>query len=232
EGADLILLPELWASGYDLKNCRTYAAPLHEGDFLRMRSLAEEHKITVGGSLIEKDNDSFYNTFVLYDKNGELVNFYRKVHLFGMLKEEQYFKAGNQLKMTDTVWGKIGMATCYDLRFPEMFRAYSVKGVELILIVAEWAQRRISHWRELLQARAIENQCFIAAVNKTGISQGEKLGGFSAVINPMGEYLAQGSEKEELLFADLNLSEVHKIRRWMPVMKDRQAQVYKKFLNE
>jgi predicted amidohydrolase len=232
QGADLILLPELWASGFDLKNCQSYAAPLHEGDFARMRSLAEEHKITVGGSLIEQDNDAFYNTFVLYDQSGGMINFYRKIHLFQMLNEKQYFKAGDRLVMAETEWGKIGMATCYDLRFPEMFRAYSVRDTVLILVVAEWAQRRIAHWRQLLQARAVENQCFVAAVNKTGTSQGENLGGYSAVINPMGEYLVQGGEEEELLLAQINLKEVKKTRRWMPVMQDRKPQVYQKFLNE
>ncbi len=232
QGVDMILLPELWASGYDLKNCQSYAAPLHEGDFARMRSLAEEHKITIGGSLIEQDNDSFYNTFVLYDQSGVMINSYRKIHLFRMLNEEQYFKAGDRLVMVETDWGKIGMATCYDLRFPEMFRAYGVSGAALILVVAEWAQRRITHWRQLLQARAIENQCFIAAVNKTGVSQGEKLGGYSAVINPMGEYLVEGGEEEELLSAVVDLKEVKKIRRWMPVMQDRKPKIYQKFLNE
>ncbi len=232
QGVDMILLPELWASGYDLKNCQSYAATLYEGDFARMRSLAEEYKIIIGGSLIEQENDAFYNTFVLYDQSGTMINSYRKVHLFRMLNEEQYFKAGDRLVMVETEWGKIGMATCYDLRFPEMFRAYSVSGVELILVVAEWAQRRINHWRQLLQARAVENQCFIAAVNKTGMSQGEKLGGYSAVINPMGEYLVQGGEEEELLSAVVKLKEVKKIRRWMPVMQDRKPKVYQKFLNE
>ncbi len=149
-----------------------------------------------------------------------------------MLNEEQYFKPGNQLKMSDTDWGKIGLATCYDLRFPDMFRAYGVKGVEIILIVGEWAQKRISHWCDLLRARAIENQCFVAAVNKSGVSQSENLGGFSAVINPMGEYLAQGNAQEELLLAEINSKEVNKTRRWMPVFEDRQPQVYNKFLNE
>lgn len=232
EEADLILLPELWASGFDLKNRQTYAAHLNEGDFARMKLMAVKNNIMVGGSLIEQDKDNFYNTFVLFDKNGDVVNSYRKVHLFRMLKEEQYFKPGNQLKISDTDWGKIGLAICYDLRFPDMFRAYGVKGVEIILIVGEWAQKRISHWCELLRARAIENQCFVAAVNKSGVSKGENLGGFSAVINPMGDYLAQGNDQEELLFAEINIKEVSKTRRWMPVFEDRQPQVYNKFLNE
>jgi len=231
-GADMILLPELWASGFDLKNSHKYASSLEEGYFARMSSLAKEQKIAVGGSLIEKYEDDFYNTFALYEASGELITFYRKVHLFHLLKEEQYFKTGNQLAMVDTAWGKIGLAICYDLRFPEMFRAYGAGGAELILVVAEWAQRRIEHWSLLLQARAVENQCFVAAVNKSGISQDEAIGGFSAIINPMGEYLAQGGKDEELLIAELNLKEVEKTRRWMPVMQDRKPEIYQKNMDE
>lgn len=88
----MILLPELWASGFDLKNCDKYASSLEEGYFARMSSLAKEKKIAVGGSLIEKYEDDFYNTFALYEASGELITFYRKVHLFQLLKEEQYFK--------------------------------------------------------------------------------------------------------------------------------------------
>ena len=102
----------------------------------------------------------------------------------------------------------------------------------MILVVAEWAQRRIEHWSLLLQARAVENQCFVAAVNKSGISQDEAIGGFSAIINPMGEYLAQGGKDEELLIAELNLKEVEKTRRWMPVMQDRKPEIYQKLMDE
>ena len=231
-GADIVLLPELWASGFDLKNCHLYASSLKEGYFLRMSSLAKEQKIAVGGSLIERDGEDFYNTFALYNAYGELITFYRKVHLFQLLKEEQYFQPGNQLALADTEWGRIGLAICYDLRFPEMFRAYGAGGAKLILVVAEWAQRRIEHWSLLLQARAVENQCFVAAVNKSGTSKGETIGGYSAIINPMGEYLAQGGKDEELLIAELNLSEVEKIRRWMPVMEDRKPEVYQKIMDE
>ncbi len=232
QGAEIVLLPELWASGYDLKNCEIYGTPIHEGIFAKMRSMANKYNIAVGGSLIERENDAFYNTFVLYSASGEMIASYRKIHLFGWLEEDIYFKAGNQLVLVESDWGKMGLATCYDLRFPELFRAYAVKGAELILLVAEWPQRRVAHWQRLLQSRAIENQCFLAAVNKSGVSQGEKLSGYSAVINPMGEYLTQGGENEELLIASIDLKEVNKIRRWMPVLQDRKPEVYQTFLNE
>jgi omega-amidase len=230
--ADLVLLPELWASGYDLEHCARYASPLGEGFFASMESLAKQYGIGVGGSLIEATENGFFNTFVLIDPEQGTIGSYRKIHLFQLLQEERYFQSGGELCLLETRWGKIGLATCYDLRFPELFRAYSARGAELILLAAEWPQRRIAHWTILLQARAIENQCFIAAVNKVGASQGEQLGGCSAVYSPMGETLVQGGPEEELLLAELDLSEVEKARRWMPVIQDRKPELYCKFFSE
>jgi predicted amidohydrolase len=230
EGADLVLLPELWASGYDLENCQKYASPISEGWFLKMSSLAADFKIILGGSLIERQGEDYYNTFVLYDWQGELLAAYRKIHLFHLLNEDQFFQAGDQLVWFDSLWGKFGLATCYDLRFPEIFRVYGTRGAELILLVAEWPDKRIFHWHQLLSARAIENQCFVAAVNKVGISNGERLGGGSSVINPMGEILINGGTKEGLLVSQIDLAEVGKARKWMKVMEDRRPTVYRKYL--
>lgn len=230
-GADLVLLPELWATGYDLVNCREYASSIGEGWFYSMQSAAKENKIALGCSLMEKDQGEYFNTFVFYDPSGTLLGSYRKIHLFQMLKEQDHFQAGTELTSFDFNSVKIGLATCYDLRFPELFRAYAIAGVELMLIVAEWPAKRINHWNLLLQARAIENQYFVGAVNKVGESQGARIGGSSAVVNPMGEYLVQGEEKEALLMAEINLKEVDKIRRWMPVLKDRKPDLYQKFFH-
>ncbi len=226
EGADIVLLPELWASGYDLINARKYASSRREGWFARMGELAEENKLALGGSMIEEQGDDFYNTFVLLDRTGKELGFYRKAHLFDLIREKEYFKAGNQLAVIDSPWGKIGLALCYDLRFPELFRAYALAGVETILLVAEWPQRRIGHWDILLKARAIENQCFIAAVNKVGTSKGEQLGGNSTVISPMGEVLTQGGATPGVYVADIDSEYSAKIRSWMPVLSDRNEDLY------
>ena len=226
QGAEIVLLPELWASGFDLDHAREYASSLNEGWFARMRSLAVDFGIGVGGSMIEEDQGELYNSFVLYDKTGNLLGSYRKIHLFQKLQEHIHFKGGEKVLVVDSPWGKIGLAICYDLRFPEIFRTCAVEGAELILLVAEWPRRRIEHWKILLQARAIENQCFIAAVNKAGTSQGAVLGGNSAVVNPMGKFLTLGGENEELLQAAFDLDEVSKIREWMPVFDDRKPGIY------
>ncbi len=226
QGAEIVLLPELWASGFDLDQTKIYASPLDEGWFKRMRALAVENEIALGGSLIEENQGKYYNTFVLYDKDGNLIGSYRKIHLFQKLQEHIHFVGGNQVVVVDSPWGKFGLAICYDLRFPEVFRSCAVQGAELILLVAEWPKRRIEHWKILLQARAIENQCFIAAVNKVGTSMGVALGGKSAVVNPMGELLVLGGENEQLLQTEIDLGKVSETRHWMPVFEDRRPDVY------
>lgn len=226
QGADILLLPELWSSGFDLAQTQKYAEPIGSGWFDKMRELALENQIAVGGSLIEEDQGSFYNTFVLYQGDGRLLGSYRKIHLFQMLEEDVHFQGGNQITVIDSPWGRIGMAICYDLRFPEIFRKCAVQGAELILLVAEWPSRRIEHWNILLRARAIENQCFIAAVNKSGESQGAKLGGSSAIINPMGEIIVQGGDDEQLLIGEIEIDQVPKIRKWMPIFEDRRPGIY------
>jgi predicted amidohydrolase len=143
-----------------------------------------------------------------------------------MLEEDRYLKSGSQIKCLETPWGRLGLATCYDLRFPEIFRRYALENAEMILLSAEWPAKRIEHWKLLLRARAIENQVFIAAVNKTGISQGAKLGGNSSVIDPMGEILVQGDDQPGILIAEIDPEQVRRTRNWMPVFQDRKPDVY------
>ena len=227
-GSDLVLLPELWASGYDLENWERYAAPLGEGDFKRVTDLAQKHRIAIGCSLLEEKDGRAYNTFTLSGPKGETWGVYRKIHRFRLLQEEKWLGAGDQLVLAQTPWGRTGLSICYDLRFPEMFRPYAVAGSCLTLIVAEWPERRVAHWSKLLQARAIENQMFVAGVNKVGVSQGVNLGGRSAIVDPWGVPLVEGDDTEALLTAEIDLREAEKARRYIPVLRDRQPDIYTK----
>jgi predicted amidohydrolase len=229
KGSDIVLLPELWASGYDLKNWQRYASPINQGIFLLVRKMAQENKIAVGGTLLELWNGKAFNTFVFYGSEGETWGVYRKIHRFRLLEEEKWLGAGDRLVLAETPWGDIGLGICYDLRFPEMFRPYAVSGAQLLLIAAEWPDRRITHWSKLLQARAIENQLFVAGVNKVGLSMGVELGGRSAIIDPWGSPIVEGEKGEILLTAEINLDEVEKAREVIPVFRDRRPDVYKDF---
>jgi predicted amidohydrolase len=151
---------------------------------------------------------------------------YRKIHRFRLLQEEIWLEAGDRLVLAQTPWGKVGLSICYDLRFPEMFRPYFIAGANLILVVAEWPERRISHWTKLLQARAIENQAFFAGVNKVGFSQGVKLGGCSAIVDPWGVPIIEGNDEEALLTTQIDLHDCEKARRSIPVLRDRQPSIY------
>jgi predicted amidohydrolase len=224
--SDLILLPELWASGYDLPNWQKYAVPLGTGIFSMLSDLARTRSIAIGSSLLEKKRNQAFNSFVLFGKDGSTLGVYRKVHRFRLLEEEKWLVAGDKLAAVDTPWGVTGLSICYDLRFPEIFRLYGMLQIKLILIVAEWPERRIAHWTKLLQARAIENQLFIAGVNKVGESQGVKLGGRSAVIDPWGEPVVEGDNAEGLFTCTIDLRTADKARRYIPVFKDRRPDIY------
>jgi predicted amidohydrolase len=189
-------------------------------------------RICIGSSLLEAKDGEAFNTFVLFGKDGDNLGVYRKIHRFRLLQEEKWLGAGDALVMAGTPWGPLGLATCYDLRFPEMFRPYAMAGTRLTLIVAEWPQRRVSHWRKLLEARAIENQMFVAGVNKVGVSQGVKLGGCSAVIDPWGEPVVAGEDDEALLTVQLDLHEADKARKHIPVFQDRRPEVYQQTVSE
>jgi omega-amidase len=225
-GSQLILFPELWLHGYDLRNCKVYA---HETPkyLQQLLQLAKDNHIFVGGSILEESDSEPFNTFYLLNDEGQVVTKYRKTHLFHLMDEHVWLKAGTNLQTIQFPWGNCGMAICYDLRFPELFRSLALKGCTIILIVSEWPLSRIEHWRTLLRARAIENQLFIAAVNSVGQTGTETYGGCSAIISPWGEILAEGNgEKSQLVTTDLDFDLVEQTRKTIPIFSDRRSDIY------
>ncbi len=230
-GSDLVLLPELWSTAYALDAAPTLASPLAAtpadgGWFGRVAALAAQHRLFVGGSLLEARDCGYFNCFALYAPDGSLHVAYRKVHLFRLMEEEKYLAPGQELVHCELPWGRAGLAICYDLRFPELFRRYALAGAQLMLIPAEWPHPRREHWRTLLRARAIENQCFVAACNRIGTSGATTFFGSSAVIDPWGETLIEGGETETLLTVAIDLALVADVRRRIPVFEDRRAELY------
>lgn len=230
-GSQLVLLPELWSTAYALDRSGELASPLAHsladgGWFGQFAHLARTHGVWLGGSLLEARDGRNYNCFALYAPDGTLHAVYRKMHLFRLMAEEKYLAPGEAATLADTPWGKIGMAICYDLRFPELFRRYALGGAQLILVPAEWPHPRRAHWQTLLRARAIENQCFVAACNRVGTTGNSTFFGASAVIDPWGETLIEGGEAEMILTVTIDLALVDSVRRRIPVFEDRRPELY------
>jgi omega-amidase len=220
----ITLLPELWTTGYDLRNAAQYIQPNQEIQN-RIEEVCARPNQWLGGSMLFNQNNQIFNTFHLTGPDG--TEHYSKIHLFDLMNESKFLAAGSHPHLANTPWGKTALAICYDLRFPELFRAYTKAGANLILISAEWPASRIQHWRTLLQARAIENQVFIAAVNTVGKVGSELFGGCSMVVSPMGEILIEASAtQEEFPTVEIDLDLVELTRQRFPFLQDIRTDCY------
>ena len=226
-GAQLLLLPELWSTGYDLENAAAHASRVDGGVFAALAALAREHAIHIAGSALSLlPGGGYGNTLTWHTPAGALLGQYSKLHLFRLMQEEQYLTGGDAAALWPTPWGPAGAAVCYDLRFPELFRRYAVGGALFCLLPSEWPHPRLAHWRTLLRARAIENQMFMIACNRVGRAGDTRFFGHSAVIDPWGETLVEGDEGEALLLATLDTALVGDVRRRIPVFEDRRPELY------
>lgn len=224
---DLILFPELWSSGYDLENASQYATAFDQGIFAETANLARKYGLSILGSCLSlKEEGHFGNTAVYFDDTGRLLGTYTKIHLFRLMVEDQYLSPGEQLTIVDTVWGRVGLAICYDLRFPEIFRAYALAGAKIVLLPAQWPYPRLLHWQTLLRARAIENQMFIVACNRVGVTGDTTFCGHSTIIDPWGEIIVEGNDAPALLSGVVDLNRVDEVRAKNPILSDRRPDAY------
>lgn len=224
EGADLVLLPEIWNVGYfAFDDYAAGAEPINGPTATRMADLAAELGVHLhAGSIIETDGNNLYNTSLLFGPDGDRLASYRKMHLFGYESEEsQLLTPGTEIVTVETDLGTLGMTTCYDLRFPELYRALCDAGAELFLITSAWPQARLDHWRLLNQTRAVEEQVFLAAANLTGQNEGVELGGNSLVVGPWGTPRVNAESDEGVLLTDIDLSAVETVRNEFPALEDR-----------
>jgi predicted amidohydrolase len=168
--------------------------------------------------------DSIYNSLVVFD--GPNVRRYRKIHLFSPTEENKVFEPGSEFLVTEYQGTKIGFMTCYDLRFPEMARSLALMGASIIVVIAAFPLPRIHHWHTLLQARAIENQCVMVAVNRVGTDEGITFGGSSCVIHPTGTWIDRANPSdEELIVQELRI-DLSQARSSIPVFVDRRPDLY------
>ncbi len=213
--ADLYVFPELFTTGFDYRNLNELSEPL-QGETVQI--LKEECQSSiVGGTILEKYENKIYNTFVLVSKEG-LIGSYRKIHPFG--EEKKHFESGKDAVVVDTPVGKLGLSTCYDVRFPELYIRLLNNGSEITLISSEFPVPRQEHWDALIKARAIENQFFVIGVNRVGKDDKNEYFGSSQGVDPWGNVLAKAGSSEEFLTIDFDPREVTKIRREFPVLDD------------
>ncbi|EGX57667.1 hydrolase [Streptomyces zinciresistens K42] len=224
-GADLVVLPELWTTGaFAYEEFGGGAEPLDGPTHDVMAKAARDAGVWLhAGSIPERDPDGpLYNTSLVFSPSGDLAAVYRKIHRFGFDRGEAVLMgAGEDLvtvRLPDT---RLGLATCYDLRFPELFRGLVDAGAETLVVPAGWPERRRAHWTLLAQARAVENQAFVLACGTAGSHAGVPQAGHSIVVDPWGEVLAQAGPGEEVLTVDFDPGRVAVTRDRFPALKDR-----------
>jgi len=225
-GSQIVLLPELWSTGYDLERAEEHARTT-ERLLARLTDLAKERSLFIIGSLLSAKEGHLYNRATILSPKGVLVGEYAKIHLFRLMEEEKYFAPGTESPVFDLPWGKGALAICYDLRFPELFRKYALGGARVVFLSAEWPYPRLEAWRILLRARAIENQFFMVGCNRVGESKGKVFFGRSSIYDPWGEPVVEGGEEEGLLTAEIDLDVVDEVRRRIPVFEDRREELYR-----
>lgn len=223
----LVVFPELFITGYVLDKAKNHAHELSKGMFAEISNMATKGNLAITGSVMEKRGLEVANSMPFFAPNGRMLGVYRKMHLFRLFDEDQYLAPGQSPLVLDLPWGTTGMAICYDLRFPEIFRRYAVKeNAKMVIIAAEWPLVRIEHWRALLIARAIENQCYIVACNAAGDTGDTIMGGHSMIIDPWGHIVVEAGESPQLITADIELDEVENARSKIPVFEDVRKDIY------
>ncbi|WP_442600326.1 carbon-nitrogen family hydrolase [Neobacillus sp. D3-1R] len=224
---DIIVFPELWTTGYDLENLPVTADQHAKKTIDFLREKAKKFNVHfVGGSIANQEKDGIYNTLLIINRQGELVHQYSKLHLFQLMGEHLFLKSGKDEGIFALDGEIFAGQICYDIRFPEWIRAHVLKGAQAIFVVAEWPLPRLHHWKTLLTARAIENQCYVIACNCAGSNPSNIFAGHSLIIDPWGEIVAEASESDEILHGEIDLENVVKVRNTIPVFQDRKPDLY------
>ncbi|QLC34157.1 carbon-nitrogen family hydrolase [Halarchaeum sp. CBA1220] len=237
-GADCVALPELWDVGYFAFDAYPEAAePLDGARLGRIADLAAAHDVAVlAGSVVEDlaasasagfetpAESGYANTSVLFDATGERRLVYRKHHLFGYdSAEADRLVPGERLETADLGGFTVAATTCYDLRFPELYRALLDRGATLVLVPSAWPYPRVEHWRTLARARAVENQWYLGAVNGVGTQDGTTLLGRSTVYDPWGTPVTTSDDEATTVYADVDPERVADVRAEFPALEDRRA---------
>jgi predicted amidohydrolase len=233
-GAGLACLPEVWPCQGSAPQVRAAAEPIPGPRTERLAEVARRHGMWVhGGSVLELDGERVHNTSVLFDRRGELVARYRKIHLFDAdppgaqpSRESFLYSAGEEVVTAETEFGRAGMSICYDVRFPELYRALAANGATVLFVPSAFREETgRDHWDVLLRARAIEEQCFVFAAAQWGTwgpeGRERRNYGNSLVVDPWGRVLARAPDGVGVTFAEVDLEEVRRVREVLPALRHR-----------
>lgn len=218
ENTDLIVLPEMFPTGFSMEPEKLFDEPEDE-TLAWMQQLASQKKAVVTGSVIVNENNNFFNRLYWVRSDGSYET-YDKKHLFSMANEQDHYSSGQKKLIVSLKEWKICPMVCYDLRFPVWIR--NKEDYDLLVFVANWPERRVAHWIKLLQARAIENQCYVVGVNRVGNDgNGIYHSGDSIIVDPMGEERVHVKHNEQVVTLSLTYDPITKIRKYMPFLQDR-----------
>jgi predicted amidohydrolase len=222
--SDLILLPEIWPCGFFSFNRYQGDSEAIDGPIVKefQEAACKRRCHIFMGSMVENDNGRLYNTSILLNPEGQIAARYRKIHLFGYQSEETtLLEPGDNIVVVDTPWGKSGLSTCYDLRFPELYRRMIDRGAAFFLVASAWPHARLAAWKLFNRCRALENLAFLISCNCAGANQGKKYAGHSMIVDPLGQAVAEGTEEEDYVTADIDPGQVNSVRQEFPVLADR-----------
>ncbi|MCD6223572.1 MAG: hypothetical protein J7J73_01540 [Deltaproteobacteria bacterium] len=229
---DLIVLPELWYTGFDYKNLKEHAKKKDCFiDVVRVWCKRFNTSFLSTFLIWDEEKEGVYNTLYLIDENGNICNKYSKMYLFGPMMEDKYFLRGD--KKQNNIFSfkgwKIATAICYEVRFPEIMRKAALNGAELGIIPTEWPDVRLDHWLSLTKARAIENEMYLMGINACRKTGKWNMAGHSVIYDPWGNVISLLSDKEGIIFAEIDKKKIKQMKENIPSVND--ASKFKFFLN-
>ena len=220
EPGSLVVLPEMWATGFSLRVAGTTETPARETEAF-LAAQAAQHGIGLLGGVVTTGPDGLgRNEAVLFGPDGHEAARYTKMHPFSYGEETKHFGRGSEVRLFEWQGFTVAPLICYDLRFPEVFRAAVRGGAEVFCVIANWPDVRVDHWRTLLKARAIENQAYVVGVNRCGHDPSLYYSGRSLIFGPRGEVLADGGSEEGTVKAHLDRAALRAYRREFPALAD------------